>query len=96
MRKPSFRADDTPALEEQGIAALVALNPSFTGTEAPLDSLYLREVAHVICGSEFRDWKYAAVLNALRMSNGLGLTQEEADYRDGLQFMSSAEPKPSY
>ena len=90
-----FRADDTPVLEEHGLAALVALNPNSNGTNVPLDDLYLRKVAHLICGNEYRDWKYASVLNALRQSNGLGLTLEEADCRDGLQFTSCAEPQPS-
>ena len=91
-----FRADDTPVLEELGLAALVALNPNSIGTNVPLDELYLRKVAHLICGSEYHDWKYAAVFNALCMSNGLGLTQEDDDYRDGLLFMPCSQPQPSH
>ena len=90
-----YMADDSEVMENHGIDAVIALNPSCIVAGLPLVDLYLHELAHLYCDNEDHDWKFATILNALRIANDLAPTVDEYDCRDGLVSMSSDDRVPS-
>lgn len=84
-----YMEDDSEIMNDHGIDAVIALNPACIDAGLSLVDLYLHELAHLYCNNEDHDWKFATILNALRISNGLGPTVDEYDCRDSLATLSS-------